>query len=251
MDNTKICKKCLIEKELNKENFKIERRVRLGFESVCRKCRREEGRVHRLNNIETYKKREKKARESKRNKEYHKEYYNNHKEEFQEYQRQRYYDNPEPYLIRSKEQKIRLGDKYKEYQKEYRKNNKEYLNKKALENYHKNTNRRIKNIISGSIRKRLNGKTKKSHTTEYLGCSIEFFREYISKKFKDGMEWENYGQIWNLDHIIPCRAFDLNNEEEIFKCFHYTNYQPLFCKENFSKQDEMPDGKFARHIFPR
>jgi hypothetical protein len=52
------------------------------------------------------------------------------------------------------------------------------------------------------------------------------------------MTWENNGKekgCWQLDHIKPCASFNLLNEEEQKKCFHYTNYQPLWMEENLQK----------------
>ena len=48
------------------------------------------------------------------------------------------------------------------------------------------------------------------------------------------MNWSNYGN-WHIDHIIPCNAFDLNNEFEKRACFHYTNLQPLWACDNIKK----------------
>ena len=48
------------------------------------------------------------------------------------------------------------------------------------------------------------------------------------------MSWGNYGK-WHVDHIRPCASFNLVNEEEQKKCFHYTNLQPLWAKDNLSK----------------
>lgn len=42
------------------------------------------------------------------------------------------------------------------------------------------------------------------------------------------MNWQNWGTVWELDHILPCVSFDLTKLEEQQKCFHYTNLQPLF-----------------------
>jgi len=64
---------------------------------------------------------------------------------------------------------------------------------------------------------------------DLLGCEIQFFKEYLESKFKIGMSWENYGKIWHVDHIIPCKKFDLQNPEQQKKCFHYTNLQPLWA----------------------
>jgi hypothetical protein len=48
------------------------------------------------------------------------------------------------------------------------------------------------------------------------------------------MTWENHGS-WHIDHRIPICSFDLKEEEEQKKCFHYTNLQPLWAAENLSK----------------
>ncbi len=54
------------------------------------------------------------------------------------------------------------------------------------------------------------------------------------------MTWENHGRHgWHIDHIIPCAAFDLTDPEQQKKCFHYTNYQPLYTLENLKKGDRI------------
>jgi hypothetical protein len=69
-----------------------------------------------------------------------------------------------------------------------------------------------------------------------LGCSINFLKKYLEDRFKEGMLWRNYGIYgWHIDHIIPCYNFDLSKLEEQNKCFHYSNLQPLWAKENWSK----------------
>ena len=77
-----------------------------------------------------------------------------------------------------------------------------------------------------------------------LGCSIEFFKGYIEGKFTNGMTWDNYGKTgWEMDHILPCAKFDLTNEIELHQCFHYSNYQPLWSRENAIKNDRVILGK--------
>jgi hypothetical protein len=92
--------------------------------------------------------------------------------------------------------------------------------------------------IKQSLRKRLyttlKHSIKSSSTMKLLGCSFEYFIAYLEGKFQDGMTLENYG-TWHIDHIRPCCSFDLNNIEHQKQCFHYTNLQPLWAKDNLSK----------------
>jgi|FLOH01.1.fsa_nt_gi hypothetical protein len=147
------------------------------------------------------------------------------------------------------------GRKNNEYYKTYRKENKEYFNNYSHNHYHTNkelyrewereryaTNLpfRIKKLVAARIHEAL--KTyqilKNDRTIEYLGCSIGDYCNYLELKFDDKMNWDNQGNYWHIDHIKPIASFDLNNEEELYKCFHYTNTQPMEAFENRLKSDK-------------
>ena len=143
-----------------------------------------------------------------------------------------------------------------DYYKTYRKENKEYFNNYSHNHYHTNKELyrewereryatdlpfRIKHITSTRIHEAL--KTyqilKNDRTIEYLGCSIGDYCNYLELKFDDKMNWNNQGDYWHIDHIKPIAAFDLNNEEELYKCFHYSNTQPMEALENRLKSDKI------------
>lgn len=48
------------------------------------------------------------------------------------------------------------------------------------------------------------------------------------------MSWDNYGK-WELDHIQPLAKFDLTDPLQFAAAAHFSNYQPLWAKENASK----------------
>lgn len=80
------------------------------------------------------------------------------------------------------------------------------------------------------------GASKCSTTEELIGCSIEHLKLHLQSQFKPGMNWNNHGtKGWHIDHILPCARFNLNNPVEQKKCFHYTNLQPLWAKDNMAK----------------
>ena len=77
-------------------------------------------------------------------------------------------------------------------------------------------------------------------TSKIVGCSFYELRIHLENLFKDGMTWDNYGITgWHVDHIIPCASFDFNKPEEVSKCFHYTNLQPLWATDNIIKGDKI------------
>ena len=89
-----------------------------------------------------------------------------------------------------------------------------------------------------NIRRRVLAAFKNSYkldtTKNLIGCSWEELRSHLEKQFKEGMNWENYGQ-WHIDHIIPLSLFNLLNQEEVKKAIHYSNLQPLWAIDNLKK----------------
>ena len=80
--------------------------------------------------------------------------------------------------------------------------------------------------------------TKSKSSLILLGCSIEEFRFHIESQFMKGMEWSNHGYYgWHIDHIKPCSAFDLTDPAQQAACFHYSNMQPLWWRDNFRKSN--------------
>ena len=67
-----------------------------------------------------------------------------------------------------------------------------------------------------------------NHSIDYLGCDTETLKEHFKKKMTDDMTFDNI----HIDHIKPVSRFNLEDEEEILKCCHFTNLQPLLCKDN-------------------
>jgi len=95
---------------------------------------------------------------------------------------------------------------------------------------------RIKKNLRSRVYVALKRGIKSQSTMKLLGCTIEFFKEYFESLFTEGMSWEVYmnGGI-HIDHVVPCKSFDLTKEDEQKKCFHYSNLQPLFRIDNLKK----------------
>jgi hypothetical protein len=85
----------------------------------------------------------------------------------------------------------------------------------------------------------LKGNNKSQHSIELIGCSSKELESYLENQFTEGMTWENYGYYgWHIDHIKPCSSFDLTDPEQQKLCFHYSNLQPLWAKDNIKKSNK-------------
>jgi hypothetical protein len=81
--------------------------------------------------------------------------------------------------------------------------------------------------------------TRGKKTFNVLGMPCDMFLRWIEFQFVDGMTWGNYGVVWHLDHILPVSKFDLTNENEQCVCFNWTNFQPLYARDNLSKTNSI------------
>ena len=187
---TKVCNKCNVDKDVTE--FYIGRRR-------CKLC---------------YNKHKKKSTPEQR-------------EEYNRRCKEKYYENHEEELEKSKLWKKRNPEKVVEYRRGYMSG----YEKNRMENDPIYSVRcSVRNLIKCSIYHK--GYTKKSRTFEILGCSYKEFKEHIESQFEDWMNWDNYGIYngkgncgWEYDHIVPVSSAKC--EEDIIRLNHHSNIQPL------------------------
>lgn len=158
----------------------------------------------------------------KKNQEYAMEYYRGHKDKMLAYSKK--------YLLEHREERRVYKNRT---EREKRENNIEYKIACGLRS------------ALNKVLKRQNAK-KSNHTLKLVGCTVEYLKRYLEDRFLHGMTWDNYGFYgWHIDHITPCVFFDLTKPKEQRKCFHYTNLQPLWQKDNLEK-NSWYNGKLIR-----
>jgi len=149
------------------------------------------------------------------------------KEEIRIKQLEYYHKNKD----KAKKYKEANKEKNKQYQKEYWHKNKKriYENKKTF--FDKNPEAKMLQKTRIQVSKEISrGIRFITSTIKYLGCDFEFYKEYLESQFDSNMSWENYGEYWEIDHIIP-----LNKGGS----FHYANTQPLSVEKNRIKKDNL------------
>ena len=62
------------------------------------------------------------------------------------------------------------------------------------------------------------------------------------------MNWNNYGNIWHIDHVIPINFFDNTIGDQQNLCFHWSNLRPLKKEINMSKHDSLIPKQIKKHV---
>jgi hypothetical protein len=122
---------------------------------------------------------------------------------------------------------IKNKNKVTDYRKTYQK-----------QRYSSDVQFRLSVILRNRLKQAIKNNFKIGSAIKNLGCSIEQLKSYLESKFLLGMSWDNYGvHGWHIDHIKPLSAFDLSDKKQMLEACHYTNLQPLWAKDNLSKND--------------
>lgn len=172
----------------------------------------------------------------------------------------KYDANPAFYSEKSKEWVKANRDRYEANHKAYREANREVLSNKS--GVYRRANKDKVNALSLRYikarykvdavfalkllcRRRLGfalakrGFGKDSKTEAVLGCSFLELVAHLESQFLPGMTWENRGKYgWHVDHRVPLAS--ARDKAGVERLCHYTNLQPLWAEDNWSKGDKMP-----------
>lgn len=232
IDDKKKCKKCNEEKKVEEFPISDAKKGKL-IKPFCKICfnQIERERYFKKNKDKIEKRKEKQVLSKQQ---YNQQYYEKNKNKILE-QTKKY----------SNENKEKISQRQSDYYKKNRevilqkiKDKREYINEYVKEKRKQDVSIKIAHNLRVRIRCAIKKNMKWKKSKEVLGCDMETFKKYLESNFKEGMNWENYGSYWHIDHIKPCASFDLSLKEQQEKCFHYTNLQPLTAKENQSKSDK-------------
>jgi hypothetical protein len=138
-------------------------------------------------------------------------------------------------ILAAKIRKENNRDKYRELQRARR-----VIRRKTDPNY------KLECVLRNRFKWGLRSKRhcKNSSVISLIGCSIPDLWIYLESKFESGMTRENHGSVWHIDHIMPCAIFDLSKPEHQKRCFHFSNLQPLFGKDNLRKAARVLTNQF-------
>lgn len=251
----KTCIKCHEIFPLTDQFFGVRNDSPDGYRNDCKLCvkkRRDEwhrkNREDQLHKMKKYRKEnietliEKKREYNKTNRDIMirkaRNYYEKNRDKVLTQMKEHWFKNKEQI---SRRRKKRYRDNYEtviEKRKEYTSNNRKMISDRAARYCANRRKGDVEYRILCNLRSRISAALKNSgksnRTIKLIGCTIAELRKHLSKQFKPGMTWDNYGE-WHVDHIVPCACFDLSFPNQQKECFNYKNLRPMWAVDNLKK----------------
>ena len=222
----------------------VERRFVSGFQCVvCAKMHYDE---RRKNNPEAYREAQRKHYANNREKciaatmesqkkhksrhlaEKRRDYWNN-RERYREYAKRYYRENSEKAIKRSRDYRLNNPEKVRAYFREYLKTRRANDPDFKMRHACAYMVRRVLEKSEGS---------KANNTEMTLGYSCQELRRHIERNMAPDMSWGNYGDLWQIDHVIPVMEFIKMGCHDPAKINALSNLMPEYKEENQRKGDK-------------
>lgn len=82
----------------------------------------------------------------------------------------------------------------------------------------------------------------------YFGLDVENMRQWFEYQFQTGIGWDDFGKMWQFDHIIPVTYFDFSDDAELKLCWNFTNIRVELFKKNKDRGNRL-DVLAAKNYF--
>lgn len=138
-------------------------------------------------------------------------------------------------------------EKMRATQRRYHTKHREEISEYKSNRLRNNIQSRLASNLRSRLRAAIKNNQKVGSAIKDLGCSIEYFKEYLENKFTNGMSWNRFKEI-HIDHILPLSKFDLTNREHFLKANHFTNLQPLWKMDNILKSDKVDKNRLLESV---
>ena len=81
-----------------------------------------------------------------------------------------------------------------------------------------------------------------------LDCTREQLIKWLVFNFENGMTLDNFGEVWQIDHVVPVSFFQNTAAAEQRLCFHWSNLRPLRKEQNMSKSTHIDKDYILAHF---
>lgn len=171
-------------------------------------------------------------------------YYKNHQyylDKSKEYVKEYREKNPKKYKEVKKKNSKKLMEKG--YWKKYYQENKERLSEYSKmeevgerrrnrwrERYKNDEKFRLKEIMKSNFHLFFKDKGLKKDLSfsKIMNYTYGDLKNHLENNFREGMTWENFGELWEIHHIKPQNLFNPKVKKEVKECWGLNNLIPLW-----------------------
>jgi hypothetical protein len=100
-------------------------------------------------------------------------------------------------------------------------------------------NNRLKKKYQIALRRLMLGQAPSAKIREWVGLDYLQLKGWLSSRMLPGMTWNNYGEEWNIAHLVNLIHFDLSKEDDCRLAWNYRNLMPLFSKDVVLKENDL------------
>ena len=152
-------------------------------------------------------------------------------------------DNRDSYCKECLRGDKRRKDNAKKYYQINKKTIKQKINLNCMKRYHSDPAYRLGMIVKSRVYKSLKNWEgyKNDKYFSALGYTPEDLVKHIESQLKEEWNWDNYGEVWVIDHIYPHSKlpYDSLTHPNYKKAWALSNLRPLCIKENAIKSDKI------------
>src|SRR5205085_7867496 len=73
----------------------------------------------------------------------------------------------------------------------------------------------------------------------YFGLDLENMRKWFALQFDPEMSWDDFGNKWQFDHIVPVTFFDFSDETDLRLCWNFTNIRVEKFQRNKDRSNRL------------
>lgn len=92
---------------------------------------------------------------------------------------------------------------------------------------------RVRHLVN--FRRYLSLKSTAGSLEDHLDMNAFELRAYLESLWLPNMNWENYGSVWCVDHIVGLKYFDSTALKEMRLCWSHHNLMPAYLGDNHCK----------------
>jgi hypothetical protein len=105
--------------------------------------------------------------------------------------------------------------------------------------YRENPRNRYRDALRKAANRAIKTGQKKFRSSVYLGIALKGAKRHVESMLRPEWTWDNYGKVWEIDHIYPIAKANINDPIELFAVSNYKNLRPLSAAENRKKRDKV------------